>query len=66
MTNHRDICPKCGWPLQSCECCGLCGEPNCDCQEALNGDTSEPLGDGSLLSDETIAMLDDIEHEEYP
>jgi hypothetical protein len=37
------VCAKCGWPLQSCDCCGLCGEPKCDCAKELNGDQSEPL-----------------------
>lgn len=39
-----DTCTKCGWPSQSCDCCGLCGEPECDCALELNGDQSEPLG----------------------
>lgn len=49
MTNQSvdpvvDTCTKCGWPSQSCDCCGLCGEPECDCAKELNGDQSEPLG----------------------
>lgn len=43
-SNESDICAKCGWSLQACDCCGLCGEPSCDCAKELNGDQSEPLG----------------------
>jgi hypothetical protein len=45
MNEERDICAKCGWPAQSCDCCGICGEPKCDCAKELNGDQSEPLGE---------------------
>lgn len=45
MTKDCDICRNCGWPAQSCECCGICGETKCDCATQLNGDTSEPMGD---------------------
>lgn len=64
LAKDPGLCSKCGWPLQSCECFGICGEPTGDCAKSLNGDTSEPLG-SSGFSAETLAMLEDAEHEDY-
>lgn len=55
------VCRKCGRPLAACECCIVCGQPECDCREELNGDNSDPFPEGSLTG-----MLEDLEHEEQP
>jgi hypothetical protein len=41
QTTDPSVCGKCGWPLASCDCCGMCGEAECDCATQLSGDTSE-------------------------
>ena len=43
--------------------CPLCDLPpdECGCFEPLNGDTSEPIPEGSLAE-----MLEELEHEEQP
>jgi hypothetical protein len=54
LSTEQGVCPKCRWPLQSCDCCGMCGEPSCNCAEELNGDQSEPLG--AYLGDDEVAL----------
>jgi hypothetical protein len=49
-TEDEGFCAMCGWPPQACRCV-----------EELNGDTSEPIPDGSLAE-----MLEDLEYEEEP
>lgn len=46
LPTETSVCQLCGWPLAACECCFICGLPECECKEVLSGDTSDPLPKG--------------------